>query len=241
MCITTEDGEIKFNGNVQRKAASLAKIPILFEAFRQIERNIFHANQTVPVEDHMMVGGSGIISNLTGVNSFTNFNLLELMIIVSDNTAANIVLDAVGIESVNDLSETLNCGSTILRRSFMDTQAQLQGKENCTSAADMMTFLKIIGEDNTLVTDETRAKIFEILSKQQFRDKLAFYLPEDSEVRIFHKSGELAGTEHEAAIFKFRDKQLYAVVMSEEWENNGDGKRIIAELGKLLITYIQSN
>ncbi|GAA0606637.1 serine hydrolase [Virgibacillus siamensis] len=239
--ITTDDGEIKINENVQRKAASLAKVPILLEAFRQIEKNNLQANQTVSIEDNMKVGGSGVITNLTGVKSLPYINLLELMIIVSDNTAANVVLDSVGIESVNQLSETLNCNNTVLQRRFMDAEASLHGNENWTSAADMITFLKMIGETNLLISAECRTSIFRILYQQQFRDKLAFYLPETSDVHIFHKSGELSGTEHEAAIFKFQGKQLYAVVLSEGWENNGDGKKIIAKLGKLLITYIQSN
>lgn len=239
--ISTEDGDIKFNENIQRKAASLAKIPILVEAFQQIEAQTLQANQPVLIEDSMMVGGSGIIANLTDANRFTYINLLELMIIVSDNTAANIMLDAVGMDAVNQLIRDLDCADTTLKRKFMDEKAQAAGIENCTSAADIMTFLKIVSEPNVFITNESRTKITEILSNQQFRDKLAYYLPEDSDMQIFHKSGELAGIEHEAAIFEFHGKRLQAVILSEGWINNGSGKQKLAEIGRLIVTYIQSN
>ncbi|WP_175631963.1 serine hydrolase [Virgibacillus siamensis] len=238
--ISTKDGDIKISENVQRPAASLAKIPILIEALRQIDDGRLREDCSVPIKKSMLAGGAGIIAKLTNADRFTYRDLLELMIIISDNTAANVVLEAVGAEQVNRFCSVCGCNNTILQRKFMDEAAQMTGRDNYTSAEDMMRMLHLICSPNKFISRKNRNKIIGILSNQQLKDKLAYYLPEDSNVHMFHKSGELAGVEHEAAILEYNGNQLQAVVLSEGWENNGDGKLFIAEIGRLLIRYIQS-
>ncbi|MGP4106270.1 serine hydrolase [Virgibacillus sp. L01] len=239
--IRTDDGTIAINAYEPRKAASLVKLPILIEAFRQLEADLFRADTLVYIEQDMKVGGAGVINHLTSSNVYSYKNLMELMIIISDNTAANLILDKIEMDQVNILAKHLKCEHTLIQRNFMDTVSQAAGFENYTSASDMCHFLTIIANRGKTINDNSRSQILEILSNQQLNGKLASYLPFDSNVKLYHKSGELNGVEHDAAILEYQNKRVEAVVMSEGWENNGIGKRHIADIGKLLIDYITSN
>ncbi|MFB4168974.1 serine hydrolase [Virgibacillus sp. JSM 102003] len=239
--IHTDDGNIAINAYEPRKAASLVKLPILIEAFRQLESDLFRADTLVYIERDMKVGGAGVINYLTSSNVYSYKNLMELMIIISDNTAANIVLDKVKMDHVNILAKHLKCEHTTIQRKFMDSVSQSAGFENYTSAYDMYHFLTVIANHGKTINNSSRSQILEILSNQQLEGKLASYLPFDSDIKLYHKSGELNGVEHDAAIFEYQNKRLEAVVMSEGWENNGIGNRHIADIGKLLIDYITSD
>lgn len=237
IAIHTPDGNICINAAKKRKAASLAKIPILIETFHQAEENKLSLEKLIFIKKHTMVGGSGVINYLTDSNIHSYQNLLELMIIVSDNTASNMLLDTVGMDRINKLAHTFKCSQTVMNRKFMDQQAQLKGHENYTSAQDMITFLKLISENNDFLSDESRTQMLDILMNQQFKCKLAKNLKEKDKIKIYHKSGELPGVEHEAAIFNYRDMKTEVAILSEGWTRNGIGQEFIAEIGKLLINY----
>ena len=237
IAIHTQDGHIHINAAKKRKAASLAKIPILIEAFRLMEKNELTPEKLIFIEKPAMVGGSGVISYLSDSNIQSYRNLLELMIIVSDNTASNLLLDTIGMDNINKLAQRLNCKQTIMKRKFMDKQAQLDGHENHTSAKDMITFLKLISESNDFLTDRSRKQMLAILSNQQFKNKLAKNINEADQIKIYHKSGELQGVEHEAAIYKYREKKAEVAILSEGWTRNGSAQYYIAEIGRLLIEY----
>ncbi|PAV31477.1 hypothetical protein CIL05_02145 [Virgibacillus profundi] len=238
--IHTQEGNISINAAKQRKAASLAKISILLEAYRQIENNKLSLETPIYINKSAMVGGSGVLNYLTNSHVHSLQNLLELMIIVSDNTASNLLLEHVGMENINKLTEKTGCKQTIIKRKFMDLQAQMVGFENYTSSQDIATLLKIISKNNVYLSDKSRHQMLEILSNQQFKDKLAAYLTDDDKIEIYHKSGELQGIEHDAAIFKYHENTIEVAVLSEGWINNGEGKKYIAAIGKLLITYLKA-
>ncbi|OZU89225.1 hypothetical protein CIL03_05765 [Virgibacillus indicus] len=237
IAIDTPDGHIRIDAAKKRKAASLAKIPILIEAIRLAEENKLSLEKLIFIEKAAMVGGSGVINYLTDSNIHSYQNLLELMIIVSDNTASNLLLDTVGMDNINKLAQILNCRETNMERKFMDQQAQQEGHENYTSAQDMITFLKLISENNDFLSGESRKQMLRILLNQQFKNKLAKNLKDKDQIKIYHKSGELHGVEHEAAIYNYKNKKMEVAILSEGWTRNGIGQEYIAEIGKLLINY----
>ncbi|WP_099159276.1 serine hydrolase [Virgibacillus ndiopensis] len=237
--IRTADGNITINAHEPRKAASVIKFPMLIEAFRQIENKTLNPDALVYIENTMRVGGAGIISYLTNLNIYSYKNLLELMIIVSDNTAANIILDKIGSQNVNTLSTRLKCMETYIGRKFMDQKAQMNGIENYTSAVDMVHYLELIAKPNVIISENSRMQILDILSHQQFKDKLPYYLLDDDNIDIFHKTGELPGIEHDVALLNYKEQTVYAVILTEGFENNAHGKKYISEIGKYLIEYIK--
>lgn len=236
--IHTPDGDIKYNEGKKQKAASVAKLFILTEAFRQVERGSLNLNETVAIDRNDIVGGSGVIGYLTNPPPLRCHHLLELMMIVSDNTASNILLDKVGMENINVFVKQIGCQQSSINRHFMDTTAQAEGYENYTSAQDMVCLLNLYTKENSYLTEISRQHILTILSHQQLQDKLPKYANENDQVVFFHKTGELQGVEHDVAIIKSNHGMIKAAILTEGWKINGSGQAYIAEIGKLLIRYL---
>ncbi|MFZ3579196.1 serine hydrolase [Virgibacillus sp. DJP39] len=238
--IQTDDGDIAINAYEPKRAASTIKLPILIEAYRQIDANALQPDSLVYIENDMKTGGSGVISYLTNSNVFSYKNLLELMIIVSDNTASNIILNKIGMENVNDFVSSVGCTHTRIGRKFMDYKDPLH--DNYTSARDMVEFLRLIENDNDILTDTSKKEIKKILLDQQTNHKIPRYAEQsDSEkLLIYHKTGELPGIEHDVALLTYQDKKVYMSLLSEGWSNNGTGNDYLAAIGKTVLTYIKS-
>jgi len=110
--IDTMDGTIGFNETKVVSSASTIKVPILVEALRQADQGELIWNDEVLVEDKDVVGGSGTIKNDPIPASYTVKELAELMMVVSDNTATNLIAERVGFDQVNWTCAKLGCVDT---------------------------------------------------------------------------------------------------------------------------------
>ncbi|WP_176330335.1 serine hydrolase [Oceanobacillus rekensis] len=239
IAVHTDEGSIAINVRTPRKAASLAKLFILGEAYQQVEATQISLDKLVYITPKSMVEGSGVITYLTDAHVFSYQNLLELMIIVSDNTASNILLDTIGMEYINHFATKIGCNHTSLQRKFMDQKSHLQGNENVTTSADIICLLKLFSRENDFFSNDSRKQILNTLGNQQFNSKLSTYI-NDTSIKIYHKTGELHSVEHDAAIMEANGNVLEVAVLTDGWENNGDASKYMAEIGRLLMNYLVS-
>src|SRR5579864_8289826 len=94
-CLETGE-EIAINADEPMDTMSVIKIPLMVEAFRQIEAGQFALSDRVTLADAAKRPGTGVIRSLDAGASLTIKDLLTLMIIVSDNTATDLMYDKVG-------------------------------------------------------------------------------------------------------------------------------------------------
>ncbi|WP_026678628.1 serine hydrolase [Fictibacillus gelatini] len=234
-----ENLQISINGDDPFPSASLIKIPIMMEAFRQAQIGMLDLDETYRVPSEAPVGGMGVIQHLRPEIELSIHDLITLMIIVSDNTATNLLIDLVGMEAVNKLSSDLGCNQTLLARKMMDVTAQKNGKDNWTSAYDIVKFLKEI-DQGKLLTSKQRTNALKTLRQQQFHSKLPALISESfsEETYVAHKTGELPGTEHDAGIIQANGKRAYIAVLTTDLDNNITGQKAIAQIGKLVFDHI---
>ncbi|MED0758175.1 class A beta-lactamase-related serine hydrolase [Aneurinibacillus thermoaerophilus] len=241
VAIETDEGHILINANDPLPSASLIKIPIMIAAYRQAQEgklNLFSEYSFLP-EDR--VGGMGVLSHLSPELRLTLKDLISLMIMISDNTATNMVIRNVGMDTVNQLAADLNCGQTVLVRMMMDHEAVKRGKDNMTSASDIVRFLKEIVE-GSILNEENKKAVYDTLLNQQFHTKLPALITGGFSLHatLAHKTGELPGTEHDAGIFCFNGKYAYVAVLTTELSDNASGQRMIAQVGKLVFDYLRA-
>jgi beta-lactamase class A len=79
-----------------------------------------------------------------GVTRVTNHDLAQFMVAVSDNAAANVLIDRVGRDNVNAMLRGLGLSKTMLRRQMMDVAAARQGGENVSTPREMVQLLETI-------------------------------------------------------------------------------------------------
>src|SRR5579884_1537185 len=110
-CLETGE-EIALNADRQMDTMSVIKIPLMAEAFRQIEAGKFRLEDRIEVKESDKRPGTGIIRSLDAGVPLTIKDLLTLMIIVSDNTATDLMYAKVGgPEAVTKLMDSWNLKS----------------------------------------------------------------------------------------------------------------------------------
>ncbi|WP_163970438.1 serine hydrolase [Oceanobacillus halotolerans] len=237
------NNQISLNGNKKMPAASIIKIPILMEGYRVIENKKFSEMTKIRYLEEDKVGGMGVLNSLASANPLAWIDILTLMIIVSDNTAANLAIKNLGFSEVNRLCEEAGCKNTDLGRYFMDMEAIKKGSNNYTSANDMVFLLKEIVHGN-LLSDDSKASILRILKHQQFNTKLPGLLHQKDipgSLVMAHKTGELPGVEHDVGILEYKEEKVYIAVLLSDLSSNCDGQKAIAQIGELVYRFLKSN
>ncbi len=254
--------EINIHSNARMHAASLIKVPLLIDAFFQLETNQLSLEEVLPLKAAEKVGGCGVLPLLHDDSSLTIEDYLNLMICVSDNTATNMLIDYLGIDHVNKTLDTLGLKDTLLARKLMITGSPIY---SYTTAKDMGQLLKILKEPS-LLSDQSKAKALSILSNQQFNDRLSneLYLcghchaligfstkcpicntsasSTDSIPVVFpHKTGEIVSVVHDAGIMTLFNHDVVVVAMTNHLTNNLDGHKLLSEIGKSIYNYYADN
>ena len=127
-----------YNGDAIFPTASSIKIAIMLEMFRADKAGRLHFSDVQTLNPRDDVGGSSgpLEAKMTaGPIQVTVRELMENMIIHSDNTATNRCIDLVGMDAVNRLVARLGLRNTHLRRKMMDLEAAAQGRRECFHAA----------------------------------------------------------------------------------------------------------
>ncbi|WP_108670245.1 serine hydrolase [Peribacillus acanthi] len=237
MSVMLEVGQHCFQWDPHRKvpSASLIKLPILLEGFRQIENGTLNLYDAIQIQEYQKVEGAGVIHKLSNAK-LTVQDLLTLMIIVSDNTATNVLIDLLGMEKINSFIKEQGCNSTELNRKMMDFDSIIKGINNWTTASEMVLMLKEI-DIGLGYSSNSKELMKGILQNQQFLDKLPLFIDlEDG--WIGNKTGELSGVEHDCAIMKKGNKSAYITVLCDSLPSKGVGKIAIAKIGSLVWEYL---
>ena len=151
------------NADVVFPQASSIKIAVLIELFRQAQAGRLQLNERIEVNRSQMAGGSGVLQDFAGVGSTLSLrDLAVLMIVLSDNTAANILIDRIGMESVNATLQQLGLAHTRLERRMMDAAAEKANRENHSTPREMAMLLEAL-EEGKLLDHEHTAAVLEIL------------------------------------------------------------------------------
>ena len=95
------------NGDERVRTASTIKIAVMIEAFARVAEGKAKWTDEVVLTKEKKVSGSGILAELSDGLRLTLRDAVNLMMIVSDNTATNLVLDVLTTDAVNARMESL--------------------------------------------------------------------------------------------------------------------------------------
>lgn len=232
--LTRDQWILKHDENRVFPSASIIKILIMVEAFNQVEKGEYLLDQKIKIKETDRVEYS-LITELR-LEEYSFIDLITLMIILSDNTATNVLINLLGFEQINQMAKELNLKDTVLKRKMMDFDAAKEGKENLTSPIDMATLMEKI-YNKSIISPKNCEIMIEILSKQRHRDKLPRYILD--EVEIAHKTGELSGLNHDIGIFYLDSIDYLIGIFTTDGRNDLDGKRTIGRISKLVYDYLK--
>lgn len=193
-----ETGEtFTHNGDAPLLAASVIKLPVMAEAFRQMEAGQVLADERFAVRPKDILPGCGALNFLHEGIEVTFLDLVKLMICLSDNTATNLVIRRLGMDAINENHGRLGLSGTRLNRLLFNAEASARGLENTVSAADMGKLLELIYRGE-LVSKQASAAMLDILLDQRLGGKLPLPLPRHADVA--HKTGEDEGITNDVGL-----------------------------------------
>ncbi|MBP2645704.1 MAG: per1 [Firmicutes bacterium] len=219
------------------RSASLIKLFIMIEAFRQASLGQIFLEETVIIQACDQVGGAGPLEHVSPGTQKTWSELVELMIIESDNTATNILIRKLTMTAINTTIQSLGCPDTLLQRNMMDFASAANGWENYTSVVDVAQVLEKLYFHRCL-NSELDETMLAILKNQQDRCKIPQGLPQGTIVA--HKTGELDGVEHDAGIIYHPEKPFLLIIMTENLPDPLCAQTTIAALTKTVYQYISN-
>jgi beta-lactamase class A len=120
--------EVGFNGDELFPTASVFKVPVIVELYRQVEAGRLSLDDKLVLKDSVKVPGSGILKELSEGLEVTVRDLSQLMMILSDNTATDIIVERVGKENVTAAMRRLGLRNTLVVADCRDMLFDLVGE-----------------------------------------------------------------------------------------------------------------
>jgi len=117
------------NADERVRTASTIKIAVMIEAFARVNEGKAKWTDEVVLTKEKKVSGSGILSELSDGLHLTLRDAVNLMMMLSDNTATNLVLDVLTTDAVNARMESLAFKNIKINRKVMSGGESQAGKD----------------------------------------------------------------------------------------------------------------
>lgn len=183
------------NADRRFPTASAIKTAVMVEAYHQIHEGRLSREQVVPLTDRVKVGGSGVLQPLHAGLNLTVKDLLWLMIVVSDNTATNLLVPLVGTANVDRRLESYGLADIkLFRPTFRDghpdvfPELEKEFGLGMSTPRDMTQLMALIA-DGKIVDRATCDEMIAMLNEQQDNTMIPRILPSADRIVVGHKTG----------------------------------------------------
>jgi beta-lactamase class A len=224
--LTSGDHYLLHEDEVFAQASSI-KLTVLANLYLQAQQGKLKLTDLYTVQSIDLVPDSDIMNGLTpGVTRITLRDLATMMVAVSDNSAANVLIDRVGMPNVNAMLDSLNLTHTRLRRKMMDLQAAKEGRENISTPREMMQLLDAIYHGKVLDKESTE-DFFQMLSTNKNS-----WIPRDlpAGLKVANKEGSLEAVRNDSGIVFVEGRPYVICVMTSFLRNERDGEEAISKI-----------
>lgn len=224
-----ENGEeYEFNEHVVYDTASLYKLWVMAVTFEQIEKNKLKLTDTLSQDVSTLNKKFNIASESAGLTegivTLTVENALEKMITISDNYAAMLLTQKIGLTTIS---------SYLAKNAYNETKMGTNTNLPTTTPSDVALFLEKLYKGELANKNDTE-HMLTLLKNQQLNSKIPRYLPED--IVIAHKTGELDEYTHDAGLILDRRGNYLLVIMSKSKQPDLAANRI-ADISKAIYSH----
>jgi beta-lactamase class A len=230
--------------------ASTIKLAIVHELFTQAAEKKIRLDEAITLDRAQAVGGSGVLFEL-GTPTMSVGDYAGLMVMLSDNTATNVLIDRLGMENITRRMQALGLNQTKLRRHMMDTAAARRGDENVSTPDEIARLLQTMYGPSSVSGPSAFAagrlrrdqqagpglampQAIELLKKPK-ESRLRKGLPEG--VAAADKPGELDGVRVDAGIVFAANRPYIFCVMTTFLKDEAEGERAIEEMSHATYDY----
>lgn len=212
--------------------ASTIKLAILYELFKQADEGKLSLDTVRPLDRQQVVGGTGVLGELTAP-AMPLRDYATLMVVLSDNTATNVLVDVVGMTNVTARMASLGLKDTKLRRKMIDLAAARRGDENVSTPSEIARLLEILYRGEGL-KKESQEALLAILKKSKTTPMRRGIPPG---VAVANKPGTLEGVEVDAGIVYLQGRPYVLSVMTTYLTQNAAGEAAITSASQAAFEY----
>ncbi|MEG3835997.1 MULTISPECIES: serine hydrolase [unclassified Microcoleus] len=224
---------LNFNGDTAFASASTIKVPILVAFFQAVDEGKVQLDQVLTLKSEHIVGGSGDMQDESPGKKYSALEVAQKMIVVSDNTATNMMIELLGgAEVLNQHFANWGLSTTVLRNNLPD----LEGT-NTTSPKDLINIIAQIDRGN-LVSVKSRDRILQIMRQTRNDSLLPKGLGEGS--IIAHKTGNIDTILADAGMVDLPNGKRYlvAVMVKHSPETEKPAQTLIREISRMSYRYL---
>jgi beta-lactamase class A len=234
---------LSIRGHDPFPTASIIKLPILVELFHQMKNGRIRWEDPLMLIDADRVPGSGVLRYFSTPHQLTVGDAATLMTMLSDNTATNLIIDKLGIRSVNAYMDSLGLRDTRLfakvfggTRTTIDTAGTRRWGLGVTTANDLARLLAALHRGQ-IVSDSASKRMVDLLKLQFVNDRIPRLLPPGTAVA--HKTGEVDATKNDCGIVYAKDHPFVLCALTNEnadrrWVADNEALVLVAELSRLV-------
>jgi beta-lactamase class A len=230
-----------YNADRYFHAASTMKLAVLLGVFRQVERGELSLEAPVHVrnrftsivnqEPFMLELDRDADPNVYGKlgKTMTVRELAYWMITLSSNLATNLLVDVVGITTIQQALDELDIDGLRVLRGVEDQRAFEVGLNNEVTANGLAKLLRLIAEGRAY-SQKACDEMLEIMHDQQFRGGIPAGLPK--EARVAHKTGNISTVHHDAGIVYLENRKPYVLVVLTKFDHKTGRTGAVAEVSR---------
>lgn len=208
-------------------AHHMMKLPVVMYIMKQIELQKQQLTDSIPLST--TTKGAGVLAHLHNLSEMSLHDLMKLSMIVTDDTAANTLLEQIDFDDFDTFLKATNVSNTRLLKPFMSNNRM---RDNFTSALDCMHLLQLIGEANPFFNEESRRHLYGMLYDQQLPSPLTLA---NKEGRHFaHLSSTHYSITATAGILSLGQRRLYVAIFS----NTDDQETFWKPFSALIDSYV---
>lgn len=235
------------NADEVMQTASLIKLAIMVEAYRQADAKTLDLGKHVTLTKDDKVQGAGILTqHFSDGATFPVRDAVRLMIVYSDNTATNLVLDQVGIKTVNETTAKLGMPETRINAKVfkgsttsVDPERTKKYSLGSTTAKETVALLELIHAEKAASPESCKAMLGHLKANTD-KELLVRFLPPGTVVA--HKTGATNQVRTDAGIIYVPDaadkKKSVPVAVCVLTNENADQRWVIDNAGQVTIANI---
>jgi beta-lactamase class A len=237
-----------FRPDLRMHAASMMKVPVMIQLYRDAEAGRLGLDDGVVVRDtfRSIADGSAYSLNPEDDSETALYGrlgrkasvreLIELMIARSSNLATNILIELVDGRRVTQTMRELGADSINVLRGVEDIPAYERGLNNTTTARDLGVIFRAIAEHRA-ASPTACEEMLEILEGQEFTDGIPAGLPDD--VPVAHKTGFITGINHDGGVVRPPGGDRYVLVVLIRGATDATtANRLIAEFSRMVYRHV---
>ena len=245
--------EVALGADRPVRTASTIKLPIACAVEHLVAAGKARWDERLLIRDAGKVSGSGVLSELSDGETVSLRDAVRLMIVVSDNTATNLVLDRIGADAVNDYLDTLGLVRTRSMRKIRGDGTQLKAATGWSRAGllpenqrfgigsstprEMVRLLELLAAGK-VVSEAASQELLATLERQQYKDGIGRHA---GDLRVASKSGSLDALRSDVGIVWAPQGRIAIAITVDDmpeidYSPDNAGDRLISTLSDQIVS-----